>query len=205
MYTVYKHTNKENGKIYIGITGRDPEKRWLHGKGYKPKSESQSAYFYNAILKYGWGSFSHEILLTGLTKQEAEKAEIELIKKFKSNEREYGYNIDSGGRSAGRLSEETKRKISDSWKHNKKIRCQRISETKKGVKFSDEHRRHLSEAKKGNPAKNRKPVNQYDLNMNFIKRWDSLEDAQKELNVCKANICRAIRLDKTAGGYKWSY
>ena len=41
--------------------------------------------------------------------------------------------------------------------------------------------------------------------MNFIKRWESLEDVQQELNICKANICRAIKYDRTAGGYKWTY
>ncbi len=40
--------------------------------------------------------------------------------------------------------------------------------------------------------------------MNFIKRWESLE-AQRKLGVCKANICRAIKNDKTEGGFKWTY
>jgi len=32
---VYIHTNKTNGKVYIGITGRNPLERWNNGKGYK--------------------------------------------------------------------------------------------------------------------------------------------------------------------------
>ena len=35
-WTVYAHINKINGKIYIGITGRDPKNRWGHN-GYKYK------------------------------------------------------------------------------------------------------------------------------------------------------------------------
>jgi group I intron endonuclease len=205
MYTVYRHTNKLNNKIYIGITGRNPETRWAKGKGYKPRNGNQSAYFYNAVLKYGWDNFSHEILYTELTKQEAEKIEVELIKKFNSNNREFGYNIDNGGNSVGKLSQETKEKLSKSWEIGKEERCKKISEGSKGKKFTKEHRLHLSEAKKGKPANNRKSVIQYDLNMNFIKRWDSLEDAQRETKVCKANICRAIKYSRTAGGYKWTY
>ena len=60
MYTVYQHKNKINGKIYIGITSKDPEKRWGHN-GYNYKS---SSYFYSAIQKYGWDNFEHNILFT---------------------------------------------------------------------------------------------------------------------------------------------
>lgn len=30
MYTVYKHTTP-SGKVYIGITGQKPERRWQNG------------------------------------------------------------------------------------------------------------------------------------------------------------------------------
>ena len=58
-YTVYMHEHRENNKRYIGITCQNPQKRWGNGKNYKP-----SSYFRNAIDKYGWDMFRHEILYT---------------------------------------------------------------------------------------------------------------------------------------------
>lgn len=89
-YYVYRHTCP-NGKVYIGITGRNPSVRWANGKGYS------NSYFYNAISKYGWQNIKHEILFDSLTKEEAEAKEIELIAEHKSNHKEYGYNIAVGG------------------------------------------------------------------------------------------------------------
>lgn len=91
LYFVYVHTNKINGKKYIGITRQLPERRWKKGAGY------DKTYFGNAIKKYGWDCFEHEILAAGLTKEEACKMEIDLILKNKSNVREFGYNISEGG------------------------------------------------------------------------------------------------------------
>lgn len=108
-YIVYKHTSPSN-KVYIGITYLKPERRWrIDGSGYK-----SSKYFYNAIQKYGWDNFKHEILFDGLTKEEAEQKEIELIAYYDSTNHEKGYNISHGGNSVSKHNEETKRKISES-------------------------------------------------------------------------------------------
>lgn len=106
-YTVYMHI-APNGKKYIGITYRDPTKRWGNcGYGYH-----KNEYFYRAITKYGWSNFAHVVLVSGISKEEAESIEVELIKKFRSNECEHGYNIEGGGNAQHSVNEETRKKIS---------------------------------------------------------------------------------------------
>lgn len=96
-YLVYKHTNRINDKVYIGITCQDAERRWQKGYGYR------GTYFWNAVNKYGWDTFTHEILLDGLTKDEACEAEKRLIQEYRSNCRECGYNISAGGQAGDNL------------------------------------------------------------------------------------------------------
>lgn len=69
----------------------------------------------------------------------------EKISEANSGENHYNYGKE--------LSDELKKKISNSLKGKKKTKKHKelISKSKKGIKFSDEHRRKLSEA-----AKNRK-------------------------------------------------
>lgn len=104
-FVVYKHT-APNGKVYIGLTKQKPETRWANGKGYR-----NNDHFSNAIDKYGWDSFSHEVLKEGLTLEEACEEESRLIKKYCSYDRMFGYNKDFGGGVAEKT-ETTKKKIS---------------------------------------------------------------------------------------------
>lgn len=108
-YCVYIHTNKIDGKKYVGQTvyGNNPNKRWKNGKGYKG-----STYFYNAIKKYGWDNFEHEIVASNLTKKEADTFERLLIDKLDLTNMENGYNLETGGSFYKKISEETKKKIS---------------------------------------------------------------------------------------------
>ena len=91
-YCVYVHTNKVNGKKYVGQTCQKPEKRWNSGKGYK-----DNVYFTNAIQKYGWNNFDHEVIAFNLTKEEADNFEILLIKTINSTNPNIGYNLQYGG------------------------------------------------------------------------------------------------------------
>lgn len=86
------HTSP-SGKVYIGITCKTPAGRWgPGGNGYQ-----RQPYFWNAIQKYGWDNFKHEIILYGLTKEGACEKEKEYISKYKSDCPEHGYNLTSGG------------------------------------------------------------------------------------------------------------
>lgn len=157
-YKVYMHTNKINGKQYIGITSQEVYKRFRNGEGYRG-----STAFYGAIQKYGWDSFTHEILFTGLTAKEAGKKEIELIKKY--NTRIDGYNILIGGFAGNtgiKASEESKKRMSESHKNmsdETKMKMsiaqtgrthtpETIEKMKKSHKHTsptEEHKKHLSE------------------------------------------------------------
>lgn len=93
-YFIYKHTNKINGKVYIGQTCQKPEKRWQNGLS----AYSHNQHFYNAIKKYGWNNFEHEILLENLTQKEMEYWEDYYIEFYESRNPEKGYNIMKGGK-----------------------------------------------------------------------------------------------------------
>lgn len=76
----------------MGITCQNPpEKRWLNGNGYK-----KSPKFYEAIIKYGWDNFNHEIVFDCLNGLDALLKEGELIRKYQTTLDEYGYNISEG-------------------------------------------------------------------------------------------------------------
>ena len=193
-YCVYCHVSP-NGKMYIGITSKKPEKRWCNGIGYK-----RNTYFWNAIQKYGWDAFEHQILFSGLSREEASKVETDLISKLNTTNSENGYNFASGGfGGAHPISEETKKKISD---------------FHKGRPCSESKKRHLSEVNKGKMPtnidaihkRNQKPVDQFDLDGNYIATFPSIRIAGIECNACENGIglcCRGH--NKTCGGYVWRF
>ena len=198
-YCVYVHTSP-SGKKYVGQTGTKPEYRWgKDGNGYlqmKNGKYRQPSFAY-AILKYGWENFKHEIIASNLTKEEADNLEKLLIEKLNTMNSKYGYNLREGGRSS-HISEEQKRKI---------------SETLKGNVISESTRRKLSDSMRGKylgaNSSCAKKIVQYDMQGNLIKIWDSISDAARELDVNVANLSKccnkAVDVYKTIGGYIWRF
>ena len=188
-YIVYAHINKLNNKIYIGLTSQNPEDRWKNGKGY------HSMHFGAAIKKYGWDNFEHVIIQRGLTEKEACVLEKKLIKLFKAYNPEFGYNEALGGFGGGMYN-----------KHHTEESKEKISEARKIMGFSEEHKKHLSESKKGVKHHFAKKVYQYSLDGKLVKEWDYMSLAAETLKINKANIaetCNGNR--KSAGGFLWKY
>lgn len=92
-FKVYIHTNKINGKRYVGVTKMNVNHRWENGYGYR---ENQP-HFHNAILKYGWDNFDHEIFADGLSEKQALHLEYLLILSLRTQNPQYGYNMTIGG------------------------------------------------------------------------------------------------------------
>lgn len=209
MYCVYIHTNKINGKKYIGITSQDPERRWKNGAGYKGCS-----YFYNAIQKYGWDNFYHDIVASGLSKEDACFLEMKYISELKTNQEEFGYNLLTGG-SAGTHSDITKEKL-------RKIFLGRVfsDETKKRMKEaaskrgghpqSKQAREKMSRTMFGHEVSEKTRQKLRDANSISVvcvetnEVFPSMDEAAKSVGLKKCSISAVIHgRNKTAGGFHW--
>lgn len=138
MYYIYRFTNKNNGKIYIGKTNNVERRQIEH---LSKSKTSNNGHFYNAIRKYGFDCFEMDILIECENEDEAYLKETDYIKLYKSNEKDFGYNSTLGGEGLKGISEDTRRKMSE----NAKLR---IGEKNGffGKKPSEEHKRKIGEA-----------------------------------------------------------
>lgn len=117
------------------------------------------------------------------------------------------------------LSEETKKKMSESLKgrkHSEETK-KKISNAIKGENnpfygktHSEESRKKMSESHKGQLVgashPNSKKIAQYDLQGCFLRFWDCINDAKRELNIDSngiINCCKGIQ--KKASGFIWRY
>lgn len=189
IWTVYAHINKINRKAYVGITGRDPKKRWGHN-GYNYK---KSTYFYNAIQKYGWDNFEHIILMTNLSKEMANEVEKALIKKYELNNRSIGYNIAKGG-NVSCMSELAKEKISKSNKGK--------TPWIKGKHHTDETKRKISESNLKTPR-----IIQYNrYTGEFIGIYNNSIEAESKTKVPRDEIYAICnKRAKSIKGYIFRY
>ncbi len=191
-HIIYKHTAPD-GRIYIGMTKQGLEGRAKGGYGYRSTPQ-----FFDAIQNFGWGTFTHEVLETGLDRISAKKAERKYISLFESNKPDKGFNVDAGGSSNIRpLSPETRRKM---------------SESHKGIPLSKDHKGKISAALKGRrvtpqcQAASVKETSKQIICKETEKVFPSITSAAKEMGISRSGIGNCLTgRSKTAGGFHWRY
>ena len=129
---IYKIENTVNHKVYIGQSRHILKRLKAHLR------KEENPYLRSAFQKYGLDNFSFEVIKETW---DMNYWEMFLICIYKSQDKEYGYNILPGGE--GGDSEVTRQ----SW-INPEIRCKRVESSKKVI-HTPEWNRHVSESQKG--------------------------------------------------------
>ena len=189
---IYKLTCK-SGKIYIGKANN------LRNRINQHKNPKVKYHLQNAILKYGWESFTVDILEVFDDSKDNDfllERESYYIEYYDSTNREKGYNIckysnDTTGR---KLSDETKEKmrraklgkpLSD--EHKRKMRKPKSEETRKkmsiaqrGRTVSEETKSKQRESQKGNKNHLGKPHSEESIEKMRQARKNYWENKNKE-------------------------
>jgi group I intron endonuclease len=223
-YTVYKHTSP-TGKVYVGLTRGNLQRRWKGGYGYV-----KNTHFFRAIQMYGWNAFKHEVMASGLTEAEAIEKEKELIALYDSTNPSKGYNRDPGGgvrsletsakisatltgvplslerrrhlseiRKGRPLSEARKHQISESHKNNPKVQAhiRKLNASRAGQPKTPEHRQKIAESQ---------PRRREVVNLGTGEVFKSVRDAAASCGGSHPNIVKACTGKReTAYGYRWAY
>lgn len=216
-WTVYIHTNKVNQKKYVGITSTSVIERWHHGHGYLTKKKDgsfcQPAMAY-AVLKYGWEGFSHEVIAENLTMEEASQMEKELIEKYQSNNKHFGYNIKEGGID-GLPSEESIQKalqtrLKNGYHHSEETK-KKISESNMGKTHTDSSKELLSKSHSKTKQRPKEVIPRNDTyNQVYCQCvetgecFPSISNAAVNTGSYNPNIVKCLKgARKRAGGYHW--
>lgn len=185
MIGIYRIRNTKNGKIYIGQS-IDINHRWschLYDLKHNRHGNPHLQRAYNLDPD----AFVFEVICE-CREEDLNELEATLIKKYKTTNDRYGYNISNGGDGQGAMAESTKRKLSLAKMGNKAM-C--------GIKLTDEWKKHLSEAQ---------PHKRQVLCVETQTVYESFADASRQTGVNRCHIVSCCtKKKKSAGGYHWEY
>lgn len=154
--------------------------------------------------------------------------EQDLIAKYKSHDRRYGYNLSIGGESGAAgviVSMETRKKLSQArmgaknhmfGKHLSEERKRQIGEWTRlhksgknhwnyGRHYSEAFKKKLSEAHKGKQTGADHPNARKVINLDTGKIYDTLTMAAQSINRAPSSIVCSAKTGIKSGGYHWAY
>ena len=165
---IYIATNTINMKQYVGQSTKYPHEH--RGRIHEHRLANGKYLFHKSIRKHGFDSFTWEVIHYPGASQDAlnaiERWHIAKLGSLVPN----GYNLETGGKSGGRLSPEARAKLSAAHKgkiispeHRAKLSKAgkgrinspetraKMSEARRGKSLSPESRAKISEARRGKP------------------------------------------------------
>lgn len=161
MYSIYKITNKIDGKIYVGKTTKSIEYRFRQHirKSHINVKYGGISYLHRAMSKYGCENFSVSLLEECQNEDELNIREKFWIKELHSQDPEIGYNIQDGGNGGGVRSKEftlTQKQL-DALERGRHLPSstthkQQLANRRKGCIVSDETRELLRQRQLGKKA-----------------------------------------------------
>ena len=191
---IYQMINNLNGKVYIGKTIKDLDKR-IRGHEYSANEESKT-YLHNAIRMYGLENFSFSPLAWCSGNEHLNFLEKFYIY-FKNSKFPNGYNLTDGGDggySGIPISDKTRFKMSQvrkGKKHSDEAK-KKMSASRKGIIFSEEHKKNISKSKLG--VRWKKEIRQ--------KMIESHKNISNETRIKLSESMKKIWTERRGSGFK---
>jgi hypothetical protein len=207
MAYVYRHIRLDkNQPFYIGISKNDN-----YGNCKRAKSCTGRNFIWKRIVDKT--DYEVEVIMDGLTWEEAKQKEIEFIKLYGRLNSGTGIlsNMTDGGEGGLGVvvSEITRKKLSENSKKKgiSKETREKMASKLRGRPLPDWQKELLRKAAIGKDVYwSKKKVDQYDLNGEFVQTFNSINDAARCLNLQQANIGKVLKKKRShTGGYIFVY
>lgn len=224
-YTIYKLIDPITNDVrYIGLTFNSLKQRLK--SHCSEKSKSHKSNWINLLKSKGLKPIIESIEENISSYEYCCEREIYWIEKYKSE----GYsltNMATGGNKNKKMSEEVKKKMSDSHKERNKIYKKTISDETR-LRISESSKKRFMDPKEIEKLKisnkryedsktpdqklkdiliqDSKWVIQYDKEMNILFEYPSIRDAERKTRINRSNIIKCCKGKvKSAGGFIWKY
>ena len=223
---VYITVNLCNGKFYIGVHRTNPEvfDGYIGSSIYRQSNATQDTAFHRAVRKYGYDNFKRTTIQVFPDSEEGKRQAYNLEAQIVNStllKSKNCYNTALGGFGSVDL-EEKKTVYMFDLKGNYLRSFECVRDAARFLELEDEltalksirnnclkisnssHGYYWSYTKEFNYYNNRvKKVAQYTISGKFLRYFDSITEAETELQLC--TIEQAIKKHYTSGGFQWRY
>lgn len=213
MAYIYKITNPENNKVYIGKTVRDYKERWKEHKRDRNKEPYKNWHLYRMLNRVGPENVIWEVIEENIPNDKVEEREKYWISYYDSFKN--GYNETSGGANGTKYDYE---EVLTYWLNEGKrnfVQTAKYFNANEStinyiIKSFGYSSRTPAEVAIENSEKKKRSVNQIDLSTGEVLRtFNSLSDASIYLSNCKdlAKTISSVASGRRPSykGYGWQY